>query len=130
MSSEGKNVANEYPILLGSHAEEVLPDEGVRAPPKIGGRENCEDWGTLLPSLTCVNRPAFYDRMGDVASYAFLDLMPRRRSQPEACVPPGVAAQAIRDRLAAGLSQMAVAAKLGRPQSFVSKCESGAPWVE
>jgi len=68
--------------------------------------------------------------MGDVASYAFLDLMPRRRSQPEACVPPGVAAQAIRDRLAAGLSQMAVAAKLGRPQSFVSKCESGERQVE
>ena len=28
-------------------------------------------------------------------------------------------------RLAAGLTQMQVAAKLRRPQSFVSKCESG-----
>jgi transcriptional regulator with XRE-family HTH domain len=28
-------------------------------------------------------------------------------------------------RLAAGLTQVEVAAKLGRPQSFVSKCESG-----
>ncbi len=28
-------------------------------------------------------------------------------------------------RQAAGLTQVKVAAKLGRPQSFVSKCESG-----
>jgi len=30
-----------------------------------------------------------------------------------------------RARLAAGLTQTQVAARLGRPQSFVSKCESG-----
>jgi hypothetical protein len=56
--------------------------------------------------------------------------MPRRRSQPVARVPPGVAAQAIRDRLAAGLSRMAVAAALGQPQSFVSRCELGEGWVK
>jgi hypothetical protein len=43
---------------------------------------------------------------------------------------PGAVDQARHDRLAAGFSRMAVAAALGQPQSFVSRCELGEGWVK